>query len=72
MAEWFPQLTDAKARSLTLSVIDAHRARIEKMLKTNRPSTVYQRLRDEHGLAVSVTSFRAMCGPNFPTRRSSG
>jgi transposase len=66
VAEWFPQLTDAKARSLTFAAIDAHRQRIEKMLKANRPSTVYQRLRDEHGLAVSVTSFRRYLWSQFP------
>jgi transposase len=66
VADWFPQLTDAKARSLTFATIDAHRGRIAAMLKTNRPSTVYQRLRDEHGLAVSVTSFRRYLWSQFP------
>jgi transposase len=66
VAGWFPQLTDAKARSLTFSTIDAHRDRIAAMVKTNRPSTVYQRLRDEHGLAVSVTSFRRYLWSEFP------
>lgn len=66
VAEWFPQLVDARARSLTFAAVDAHRDRIEVMLKTNRPSTVYQRLRDEHGLAVSVTSFRRYVWTEFP------
>jgi hypothetical protein len=66
VAEWFPQLTDAKARSLTFAAIDAHRDRIAEMLKTNRASTVYQRLRDEHGLAVSVSSFRRYVWTEFP------
>ncbi len=55
---WFPELVDARARSLTFSVIDAHRAAIAEMLKTNTVATVHQRLRDEAGLAVSATSFR--------------
>ena len=55
---WFPELIDAKARSLTFGVINAHRDRIEQMLKTNKATTVWQRLRDERGLTVSVTSFR--------------
>ncbi len=55
---WFPELVDARARSLTFAQIDAHRGRIEEMLKTNTVSTVHQRLRDEHGLAVGVTAFR--------------
>ncbi|HET6920719.1 MAG TPA: IS21 family transposase [Jiangellaceae bacterium] len=58
VAEWFPQLVDAKARSLTFPVIDVHHERIEAMLATNTAATVWQRLRDEHGLTVSVASFR--------------
>lgn len=65
-AEWFPELVDAKARSLTFGVIDAHRERIAEMLKTNKPSTVFQRLRDEHDLRVSVTSFRRYLWSEFP------
>ena len=63
---WWPELVDAKARSLTFGVIDAHRQRIAEMLKTNKPSTVFQRLRDEHGLKVSVTSFRRYLWSEFP------
>ena len=58
VAEWFPQLVDAEARGLTSPAIDAHRDRIDKMLKANRPWTVYQRLRDEHGLRAQT---RADC-----------
>ena len=57
---------DAKARSLTFAVIDAHRERIGLMLRTNKPATVFQRLRDEHGLRVSVTSFRRYLWSEFP------
>src|SRR3954466_7956473 len=32
---WFPELVDAKARSLTFAVIDAQRERIGAMLGTN-------------------------------------
>ncbi len=63
---WFPELVDAKARSLTFGVIDAHRERIEDMLVTNTVSTVHQRLRDEHGLAVGISSFRRFVGSEFP------
>jgi transposase len=55
---WFPELTDARARSLTHGVIEPYRSRIKEMLKTNTVTTVHQRLRDEHGLSVSLTSFR--------------
>jgi transposase len=63
---WFPELIDAKARSFTFGTINAHRDRIETMLKTNKPTTVWQRLRDEHGLAVGVTSFRRYVWLEFP------
>jgi hypothetical protein len=55
---WFPELTDPRARSQTHAVIDAHRERIEEMLKSNKPTTVHQRLRDEYGLDVGISSFR--------------
>jgi len=63
---WFPGLVDAKARSLTFPVIDAHRERIGDMLTTNTVSTVHQRLRDEHGLAVGISSFRLYVAAEFP------
>ena len=58
VGDWFPQLSDPRARSQTHAVIDAHRERIVEMLKSNKPTTVHQRLRDEHGLAVGISSFR--------------
>ncbi len=69
MRGWFPELVDARARSGTHEVIDAHRDRIEPMLATNTVATVHQRLRDEHGLAVGITSFRAYVAAEFPGDR---
>ena len=63
---WFPELVDAKARSLTFPLIDVHRAAIGEMLKTNTVATVFQRLRDEAGLATSATSFRRYVWSQFP------
>jgi hypothetical protein len=63
---WFPELVDAQARSLTFPAIDTHRAAIAEMLKSNTAATVWQRLRDESGLAVSVTSFRRYVWSQFP------
>jgi transposase len=63
---WFPGLLDARARSLTFPVIDPYRTRIEDMLKTNTVTTVHQRLRDEDGLQVGVTSFRRYVWREFP------
>ena len=68
VCDWFPELVDAKARSLTFGVIDAHRERIEMMLETNTVTTVWQRLRDEHGLAAGISSFRRYVWLEFPER----
>jgi transposase len=65
-AVWFPELVDAKARSLTFGEIDGHRDRIVAMLVTNRPATVWQRLRDGHGLMAGLTSFRRYVWLEFP------
>ena len=63
---WFPELVSSRARSLTFPAIDAHRERIQEMLKTNTVTTVHQRLRDEHGLAVGVSSFRLYVTSELP------
>jgi hypothetical protein len=65
---WFPELVEAKARSLTWPSIDAYRERIGDMLKTNTVTTVHQRLRDEHGLTASISSFRRYVWLQFPDR----
>jgi len=64
--EWFPELTDPRERSLTHETLDGHRVAIEEMLKTNTATTVHQRLRDESGLDVSLTSFRRYVWREFP------
>lgn len=69
---WFPALVDAKARSLTFGVIDAQRERIGDMLATNTVTTVHQRLRDEHGLAVGISSFRRFVASEFPDQSLRG
>jgi transposase len=66
VADWFPELVDAKARSLTWPLIDAHRERIGPMLATNTVTTVHQRLRDEHRLTASLASFRRYVRLEFP------
>ena len=65
---WFPELVDTKARSATFPLIEAFRERIATMLATNTATTVHQRLRDEDGLAVSLTSFRRW---GYPFNRTS-
>jgi transposase len=69
---WFPGLVDAKARSLTYPEINAHRDRIEAMLETNTVTTVHQRLRDEHGLAAGISSFRRYVWLEFGDRPDRG
>ena len=66
VAGWFPGLVDARVRSLTFGTVDAHRGVIGPMLESNTVSTVWQRLHDEAGLAVSLTSFRRYVWSEFP------
>ncbi|HET7722461.1 MAG TPA: IS21 family transposase, partial [Acidimicrobiales bacterium] len=58
VAGWFPELVDAKARSLTFPEINRLRAHVEALLEEVTVTTAWQRLRDEHGLAAGLTSFR--------------
>ncbi len=69
---WFPQLADTRLRQVTWPAISGHHEYISAQLKAGvRMSTIHQRLRDEHGLAVSVQSFRRYVAANVPeeTRR---
>jgi transposase len=71
--EWFPELSDARLRQVTWPAIAVHRDYITAQLKAGvRMSTIWQRLRDEHGLAASVASFRRYVSANLPeeARRS--
>jgi len=71
--EWFPELSDARLRQVTWPAIAVHHDYITEQLKARvRMSTIHQRLRDEHGLAASVASFRRYVNANLPeeVRRS--
>jgi len=71
--EWFPELADSRLRQVTWPAIAVHHDYIAGQLKAGvRMSTICQRLRDEHGLAASVASFRRYVAANVPeeTRRS--
>jgi transposase len=71
--EWFPELADTRLRQVTWPAIEAHQEYITGQLKAGvTVTTVHQRLRDEHGLAVSISSFRRYVDANVPeeTRRS--
>ena len=65
--EWFPELADTRLRQVTWPAIGRHHEYITAQLKAGvRMSTIWQRLRDEHGLAVSVQSFRRYVAANVP------
>lgn len=70
--EWFPELVNAQIRSRTFPLIDAHRSQIAEMLKTNTVTTVHQRLRDEDGLAVGISSLRRFVENEFPDESARG
>jgi transposase len=64
---WFPQLADTRLRQVTWPAIGKHHEYITAQLKAGvRMSTIWQRLRDERGLAVSVQSFRRYVAANVP------
>src|SRR6204780_3213933 len=65
--EWFPELSDTRLRQVTWPAIAEHHDYITEQLKARvRMSTIHQRLRDEHGLAASVASFRRYVAANVP------
>jgi transposase len=55
---WFPELSDPRARSSVHGQIAPFHDYIEKHLPATTLATIHQRLRDEHGLRVSVASLR--------------
>jgi transposase len=65
--EWFPELADTRLRQVTWPAIAEHHDYILAQVKAGvRMSTIWQRLRDEHGLAASVASFRRYVAANVP------
>jgi transposase len=67
VAEWFPELTDARLRRTSWPVIEAHRDYIAAQLRVGvTAATIHQRLVDEHGLAASVASVRRWVRANLP------
>jgi hypothetical protein len=55
---WFPEMADSTLRQITWPEIDKHRDYIKGLLGTVTVTTIHQRLRDEHGLKVSISAFR--------------
>ncbi|GAB3878101.1 hypothetical protein GCM10027612_01850 [Microbispora bryophytorum subsp. camponoti] len=64
--EWFPHLTDTRLRQVTWPDFDKHREYIVEMLRAGvTKATIHQRLRDEHGVAGSVASFKRYVTANL-------
>jgi transposase len=64
---WWPGLADTRLRQTTWPRIEAHHEFIVDMLAAGvTQATIWQRLRDEHGLAASVASFRRYVAANLP------
>ncbi len=63
---WFPELVDTRLRQSSWPVIEPHHDYIKGLLGEVTVSTVHQRLRDEHGLAVSLSSLRRYVAANLP------
>jgi transposase len=71
--QWFPELADTRLRQVTWPAIEPYHEYIREQLKAGvTVTTIHQRLRDEHGVAVSIASFRRYVAANVPeeTRRS--
>ena len=64
---WFPALADTRLRRVTWPAIDEHHEFIARQLEAGmRVPTIWQRLRNEHGLAVSLASLRRYVAANVP------
>lgn len=64
---WFPAVADARLRRSTWLAIGEHHEFIVSQLEAGvRVPAIFQRLRNEHGLEVSVASLRRYLAANVP------
>ena len=63
---WWPGLVDTRLRQTTWPQIETHHEFIKSLLGVVTVATIWQRLRDEHGLDVSVASLRRYVRANLP------
>ncbi|MBO0883361.1 MAG: transposase, partial [Mycobacterium sp.] len=71
--QWFPQIADTRVRQTTWPEIEAHREFIVAMSKAGvTRQTIWQRLRDEHGLSASVSSLKRYMDANLPEENLRG
>ena len=65
--DWFPSLVETRLRQITWPEIDKHRDFIVAVLTAGvTKQTIWQRLRDEHGLVASVSSVKRYIDANLP------
>jgi transposase len=64
--EWFPELVIPELRHPKFAEIAPFDELARQMVKTNTVATVWQRLRDEHGLGVSEVTFRRYLWATMP------
>jgi hypothetical protein len=65
--QWFPQLTDTSLRQITWPQIEVHRDVIVATARAGvSRQTIWQRLRDEHGLSASISSLKRYMDANLP------
>jgi transposase len=62
---WFPEVADTRLRQVTWPQIAVHHDYIKANLPLVTMATIHQRLRDEHGLSVSVASLRRYVRANL-------
>jgi hypothetical protein len=63
---WWPGLVDTRLRKTTWPQIEPHHEFIKSLLGVVTVATIWQRLRDERGLDVSVASLRRYGPANLP------
>ena len=63
---WFPELIDSRLRQSSWPAIEGFHTQIKELLAQVTVSTIHQRLRDEHGLTVSLSSLRRYVAANLP------
>jgi len=63
---WFPELIDTRLRQSSWPALEVFHEQIREQMAVVTLSTVHQRLRDEHGLAVSLSSLRRYVNANLP------
>ena len=67
--QWFPELADARLRQSSWPLIEPFHEPVRIWLEAGvTVSTVHQRLCDEHGLTVSLSSLRRYVAANLPAQ----